>query len=304
MTEVVITKLAVILSLTIFGYIGGKLRLITDEGYISLSNIVISITLPAFLFTSTIAGVSKEPMRNLVFAPVFGFINVIVMLSVILLIGKVARIPKEKIGTFGILCSITNSYYIGYPLILLLLGERGIAYAVAYDTGACVAFWSLVIMFVGGETKMRVVLRQILNPALVSILLALVISLLGVKLPQIVIESAGIMGQGTMPLAMIVIGYSFMKIKGISRKDYGYLIITAVVKLLLYPLIAYTILSYFTLDPTFIYVVVLIAAMPSISSAPIIAQKFGGDVGFATSGMFLTNILSMLTIPLILTLLG
>lgn len=302
--NLIISKLAVTLSLTIFGYLAGKFKLITEEGYSSISNLLVFITMPALLFSATIAGISKESLLTLSFAPILGFINIAIMLSISLLIAHLVKMPSEKIGTFGALCSIPNSSYLGYPLILFVLGERGLTYAVAYDTGVCIALWTLVIAVLKGGTHWRVNWRQILNPALIAVLLALTINLSGLRLPTIAIEPLQIMGQASVPLAMTVIGYRFFQMKFTFTHKFGYLLITALVKLVIYPLVAYIFLGFFDLDPAFKLVVFMIAAMPSMSTAPVIAEKFGGDVDFATSGMFLTTILSMVTIPLLLYILG
>ncbi|HBK68569.1 MAG TPA: hypothetical protein DDZ91_08000 [Firmicutes bacterium] len=302
--NLIITRLIIIMSLTIFGYLAGQFRLVTDEGYSSLSNLVIFITMPASFFTATVSGVSRESLLTLVVAPVFGFFNVVIILFLTVMIGRIVKMPPEKIGTFGALCSIPNSAYIGYPIIISLLGEKGLTYAVAYDTGACLALWTVVVAVMKSGTQLRVNWRQILNPALVSVLVALAINLTGLKPPEIITEPIRIMGQANVPLAMTVIGYSFLKMKLQVNKNHSFLILTALVKLILYPLVGYVVLSFFRLDSTFKSVVIIIAAMPSMASAPVIVEKFGGDVEFATSGVFLTTILGMLTIPLLLYILS
>jgi|SRR5690554_65496 len=303
-TNLIITKLVSILSLTIFGYLAGKLRLITKEGYFSLSNIIIFLALPALTFTAVLSGVSRDSLLTFTYAPVFGFLIIVLMLLLAVFIGRVAKIPVKKIGTLALLCSIPNSAYIGYPIILAILGEKGLAYAVAYDAGAALALWTIVLAVLKKETKMKKNWRGALTPPLFSVLFALIIKLSGWELPEMVLEPLTIMGQTTMPLAMVAIGYMVQQMKPTISKDNVSLLITTLVKLFVYPIFTYVFLGFFSLDPTFKLVVVIIAATPCMSSAPVLAEKFGGDVSFATSGVFVTTILSVLTIPLLLYILG
>jgi predicted permease len=228
----------------------------------------------------------------------------VTMLFLALFIGYSMRIPQEKIGTFGALCSIPNSAYLGYPIILSILGEKALTYAVIYDTGACLALWTVVISIIRRGARLKANWQQILNPALASVLLALTTNVSGLKLPETILEPIRIMGQATVPLAMTALGYSFLQMKSTVTENHGILITTALVKLILYPLLAYAVLNLFPLDPMFKAVVVIIAAMPSMAGTPIIVEKFGGDLGFATSGVFFTTTLSLLTIPLLLYVLG
>jgi len=302
--NLIVSKLAVILSLTIFGFLAGKFKLVTEEGYSSLTNLLIYITMPALFFSATVTGVSKETLVTLGFAPVFGFFNIGLMLGFSLFLARLLKMPSPKRGTFGALCSVPNSSYLGYPLILFLLGEKGLTYAVTYDSGAGIAFWTLVIAVLEGGTHRRVKWRQILNPNLIAVLLGLTIKLCGFSLPGVVLEPLQIMGQVSVPLAMVAIGYRLLHMKFSFTRNLRELLWTVLVKLLIYPLISYLMLGFFAMDPAFKLVVLMIAAMPSMSTAPVIAEKFGGDVDFAASGMLITTILSVFTIPLLLFILS
>jgi hypothetical protein len=53
------------------------------------------------------------------------------------------------------------------------------------------------------------------------------------------------------------------------------------------------------LDPLVIGVSVLMAAMPSALVTAILAEKYGQDSSFASKTVFVTTILSVVTLPLI-----
>ena len=71
-------------------------------------------------------------------------------------------------------------------------------------------------------------------------------------------------------------------------------------KLVLYPLLAYLLMLPFNLDPLVRTVGLMVAAMPSMVSTPLFVEKIrGGDSDFAVTGVFVTTLLSIVTIPLI-----
>ena len=117
-------------------------------------------------------------------------------------------------------------------------------------------------------------------------------------------EPLRIMGNATTPLAMLTMGYLLAGL-GV-RKDAITLELGAVVlcKLVLYPLLAYLLMLPFNLDPLVRTVSVMVAAMPSMASTPVFVEKYGGDSDFAVTGVFVTTLLSIVTIPLMVGLLG
>lgn len=70
-------------------------------------------------------------------------------------------------------------------------------------------------------------------------------------------------------------------------------------KLLVSPLLAYILMLPFDLSPTIRTVALMQAAMPSMASTPVLAEKFGGDGEFAVIALVVTTLLSMITLPVV-----
>jgi len=302
----IMAKVLPILSLAIPGYLAGKFKLINKEGYSSLGNILIYLTMPALLFTSSLSGLTKEHLTALVFAPFFGFFNILIMLLLTYMIGFIIRVPAEKRATFTCLSSVSNAVYMGYPVIRALLGDEELTYAAVYDMGATVAIWTVVVYLLAKDKKKKTDWRQIFNPCLVSVFLAIAVNLLELDIPQSILEPLSILGQATVPLAMIVTGYGFSRInlRGDGKDNYAHSYTVALIKLVLHPLLIYILLAMFPLKTTFKLVIIIISAMPSMLSTPVIVGQYGGDLEFAVYTVFFTTALSVLTVPLLIAILG
>jgi predicted permease len=98
---------------------------------------------------------------------------------------------------------------------------------------------------------------------------------------------------------MLIMGFLLSGLKvnwGMLDRD---LVLVCVCKLLLSPLLAYVLMLPFDLDPMVRIVALMQAAMPSMASTPVLVEKYGGDGDFAVTAVFVTTLLSMVTIPLI-----
>ena len=69
-------------------------------------------------------------------------------------------------------------------------------------------------------------------------------------------------------------------------------------------LLVWLVLKPFALDPTLVNVCILMTGMPAGSTAPILADKYGGDAVFASQIIFVSTLCSILTIPLLNVLMG
>ncbi|MGL5513059.1 MAG: AEC family transporter, partial [Sporomusa sp.] len=118
--------------------------------------------------------------------------------------------------------------------------------------------------------------------------------------PEVIISCADMMGSATTPMAMLILGSSLAQMR--PREIFGdwraYIITT--LRLIVFPLATWLIMSlFFPADSMLLQVVVLLAAMPSATNATMMAIEFGGDQSVAARCIFLTTILSMITIPLL-----
>jgi predicted permease len=226
------------------------------------------------------------------------------MMASAVLLAKLISVPEGRRGTFMVLCSVPNSSFIAFPVVLSVFGQEGLTYGVLYDVGVTIPLYTVVILALQNGTGAKGSWRALINPCLAAVLLAFLLNVADVSVPEVVMEPLRIMGNATTPLAMLTMGYLLAGL-GV-RKDAITLELGAVVlcKLVLYPLLAYLLMLPFNLDPLVRTVIVMVAAMPSMASTPVFVEKYGGDSDFAVTGVFVTTLLSIVTIPLMVGLLG
>lgn len=298
----VIERVFEIFILMLFGVFGRKFGFIREEARESLGDMMLNVAFPPLIFGSMVSDIHWESSAIWWIIPLISFLLVFIGIVIISIVGRFLPLPADRVGTFTILVTMPNTAFIGFPVVFSLFGKEGLAYAVFYDFGITIAFFTIAIMVLKGGERRKDWWRVLVNPPLLAVILGLFVNRSGLKLPALVMEPLEIMGSAALPLAMLLMGYMIGGVHFSLKSMNLDLIMVCLGKLLLYPLLAWLGLSPFKLDPVFREVILMEAAMPSMASTAVLVQKYGGDESFAASGTFLTTLFSMITIPLLVSL--
>ena len=153
----------------------------------------------------------------------------------------------------------------------------------------------------GGAGKGSVRLKDIFSVPLLATLVALVIFLLQPPVPPVVKELASTMSAATMPLSMIVIGSSLGSVSLLDAFRKGKLYLMCAIRLLLCPLLVWLLAGLMTDDLMLRVTATIIAAAPSGVIVSVLAIQYDRDAVFTSEGVLLSTVFSMLTIPLIVS---
>ena len=123
-------------------------------------------------------------------------------------------------------------------------------------------------------------------------------------MPEAVLKPVKILGDAALPMAMIVIGGN-LSLSSLSRINWTQVTGAVLIKLIVLPLITLIVLSIVKLNPLVSFVAIIQACMPSSITISIIARNYETkNQDFINQGIFVTHLLSMITIPIFLGLYG
>ena len=211
------------------------------------------------------------------------------------------RKNEKKLKTV-LICStaLTNCGFMGVPMAEAVLGEKGVFLASVYIAIFNIFVWTLGFsMFSSGKFNIK---KAIINPGVIGTLIGFVLFFSRLNLPEIVSTPIGFMASMNSPLAMIVIGYylSVSPLK-ITKTDLP-LLLSVGLRLILIPLICLGIFALIGIKGDLLSACVIPACAPSAAIVMMFAAKFGGDTEAASKGMSYAHILSVVTMPLMITL--
>ena len=301
----VLTKVGALFFMLAVGAVARARKVITDEALDSLCKIVLSVTLP-FLFIYVLSTkCNKEVFLSLWKAPLFAVLIIGVGYVISRILGALLKLNRKRKNTFTFLISFQNSGFFAIPIAFALFGEEGVLTIVIFNLGFNLLYWTLGVWLLSGKDSSGGVnaIKNLINPGTVALGLGLILGLSSVRVPHLLLDASRILGNATIPLALLVVGAILATGKFRQGGDLKEISSIVLARLVLIPLIFLGLAKCFgDISPLMRSIIVLQACMPSASSSPLMAKRFGGDYDLAASGVFFTTLFSIITIPIFMSL--
>ncbi len=276
------------------GFLCRKLKVLTEEGTGTLSNIVVKIILPFYLFSAILNTDATVDSGTVLLTIALSAGMFLLSGAVALLIVPFLKPPQEDRGVylFELMCG--NVTYIGIPVCAAILGGSAAFYGSLLNIPYNLICFSLGIYLLAGKLP----LKKILNPAFLAGVVAAILYLLRVPVPQVILDGCSFIGQATSPCAMLVIG-SVLGSVPIRRIFTEWRAIPYVLLRLvgIAALVAF-LLHFVDIDPVLKGVLTLMAAMPAATNSTMLCTIYGGNRELSAKLIFLSTALSAVTIPL------
>lgn len=288
---------------TFFVFVGilcVKCKILDESALNSMSKFIITITMPIMLVCNLLSGPSFSDLTNAL--PIF----VIYLLCFVFLylfnslIVRIFHFDAQKSNMYKALATFSNAGFIGIPLILAIFGKEGGIFMSLCTIVDQLMLWTLGIKLTSNTNKFNLKsLKNFVNLALIAIVLSLVGVLLGAKLPKTLFLALSPIGNMTSALSMIYIGglFCFSNIRGYLKSFDIYMLIFF--KMLLLPVIIWSILKFIPVSANIAKTVVLLCALPSMSSIAIFAKKYDNCPEYAVAAVLITTAFSIITLPVI-----
>lgn len=295
------TAISQILILFIIMFVGTaakKAKIIDESIQNSISVILMQIALPSLVLSSTNITRNAEVLPNLISILIITFITYMLTILLCMLIVKGLRFDQKTAAVFIALIVFGNVGFMGYPMAKAFFGEIGVFYATASNLVFTVFLWTYGILLFNRQGKIN--LKKLLNLGSISTLIAILMFVFQISLPYSFQMAFDLIGKMTTPLAMILIGALIAEIDASKLVSDKKVYLMSAVRLILIPLVTAFFLKFIGFNTMVISVCTLMAAMPSGATNAIFAEQFDVEPLFASAGVFITTLLSILTLPLTL----
>ena len=217
----------------------------------------------------------------------------------------VCIIEKSNYERGAMIQALYRSNYVlmGFPIAVNLFGKGNIT-AVAIIMMLVVPFYNIsaVILFEtfrGGKVNFGQMLKRILtNPIIDGGIAAFIVMILGINLPQPIVNTIGTLSDATAPIAMILLGAA-LNINGFSS-DRRRIAICTIGKLVVFPAIGIAGAVLLGIRDVQLIAVTLMVAAPIALASYAMASSMGGNGKLAGELVVVTTIASCFTIPIFL----
>jgi len=262
-----------------------------------MNTVIIYVGLPAFVFQAVHGA---ELTASLIGVVALSWAVFAVVLAVAFVAQKTMRLPRPTAGGLMLVASLGNTGYLGYPLTAALLGAAAVPVAVFSDVFGTV--FALVVVGLPiaaryGEHREGIpnTLKELVSfPAVIALAVAMVLR--PIQMPEAVSAGLDLLASIVAPMIMLSVGLS-LRPRSVLNGTLA-LSVAVVLKLVMAPLVALGVGSVFLADPA-LQVAVLEAGMPSMMLAFVVGERYGLDTDFIAAAIFVTTLVSALTIPLV-----
>jgi predicted permease len=271
----------------LIGFILGKIK--KGLNMDPVVHIIFYITSPALVFTSlTKSNVLLNDFLTIVLS------LVLITFTMGFLVWLILKIKKSRKTGLYLPMTIGNNGYLGYPIALLVWGIDGLSRAVIYDVTGFILLLTVGIYIL----KKKDGLKEILKAApIYAILAAIILKSINLKVPAIIMTPIEMVGAVTIPAALIVLGYRLTEIK---VTDLKVSILASLFKIVIGLAIGLSIVTLFNIQGITRNIIILLSAMPSAVMTMIVTTKYKKNAALVASIVFISTLISILTIPLIL----
>ncbi len=298
-------------ALVLCGWLVARVRLLPLEAIPGLNAFVLSFALPCMLYrfaATTPILLLLDPTVSTVY-----LLCALLMVALTIVTTRRGAIGWNDASFGALVAAFPNSGFMGVPLLVALLGQAAagpaivaLAIDMVVTSSLCIALSRLdgasehgVSRAVGNALK-----GMLRNPLPWSIGLGCLTAATGFQLWEPVRNTVGMLADGASPVALFTIGAVLARpqpvVETTAGRGLGDVPLVVFFKLIVHPALVLGIgklaqaagvpLSGFALS-----VLVLIAALPSASSIPMLAERYSADVGrvarivlFATAVSFVT----------------
>ena len=291
-------------AVVVVGYVAGKLDYMGGTFDKRLSKLVIDITCPALILSSAMGG--DLPDRRYIL-PLLGIsiFTYFVLTGLALLLSRFVARRKEDEGIVGFAMIFGNVGFMGYPVVASIYGHQAVFYAAVLNVVNTFAVFTIGTMMVtGGEgaTQERFNKKVLYSTPMLSAYLSMLIVALGIDgIPEFVSQPLTMIGNITVPAALLIIGSSMSHLPLRALLGNATVYTTTLLRLVVLPIGMFFLCRALGFDAFSTSINTVVIAMPVATYGTILCLRYGRDTTLMAEVTFITTLLSMLTIPLLVS---
>lgn len=298
----ILEKQLMVLCLIAVGVLVAKIGLVNEEMKGKLSDLVVKVIMPCNIVSVLMV---KETTPGLVSSFLLAVgISFIIQFAVFFLAKPLFAFVKDNrrpVLQYGTLAP--NSGFIGIPVIGGFYGAEGLVYLAGYLLAFNCTTWSVGLSYFKKFSVGQMLKQVVTQPVIVGSIIGAILLITGLRPPVFIEDTVHAIGNCITPISLIVTGSVLASISPKSIMN-GVSIYYAALRLIVIPLCTLGILVLLGVPVIITTVLVMALAMPTATSTVMAATLYGGDAKTASGLLFLTTIISMVTLPLMAVLLG
>lgn len=303
-----VSSVTIILLLTATGYFCARMGWMSPQAKRFISKFTMSVAIPCMCVYGLTNNLTHDLLAGSLGFLLVPFLSTIGAFLLSLLVGKLLKLPRKRLGVFMMMCSVSNAIFVGLAMCTELFGDTCTPYVMLYylinTSFVQLLFLSLVRW--SGESRgfdLKMLQKFLTTPAVIAVFVGLALVWFEVRLPSLVMSYCRYMNNLVTPLALLLTGYIIHDI-GLKNvrldRDLG---IAMIFRFLLAPALSVALCEVFGVAGLGRSVLIVETAMPVVTQTVVAAAEYGADEEFAAQGAALSTIACFVVIPVLMLIL-
>lgn len=303
-----VASVTIILLLTATGYFCARMGWMSPDVKRFISKFTMSVAIPCMCVYGLTNNLTHELLAGSLGFLLVPLLSTVGAFLLSLLVGRLLKLPRKRLGVFMMMCSVSNAIFIGLPMCTELFGEACTPYVMLYYlvntsfvqlVGLSLVRWSGE----GGGFDKRMIKKFLTTPAVIGVLVSFALVFTGIRLPSLVMSYCKYMNNLVTPLALLLTGYIIYEIGLKNLKLDRDLAIMLLFRFLLVPGVSFALCELFGVAGLGRSVLLVETAMPVVTQTVVAAADYGADEQFAAQGAALSTLACFVVIPVLMLIL-
>ena len=298
----VLTQVLILLILIMLGVLLTRLKMLNETTVKQMTDIVLMLVTPCVIIKSFMREFDPSFTGKLLISFLISIVVHVFYIVISCLFIRHQDKSREKVLRFAAIFS--NCGFMSVPLLEAILGDMGVFYGSAYLAVFNVLIWSYGIFLMSGNRKEMSAKKIIINPGIIGITVALLVFFLNIPLHKVPIISQpiGFLSGLNTPVPMIIIGYHLANSNLFEAVKNLKALFSMSLKLFVFPLATLFGMYFCGIRGEVLVAITISASAPTAAITTMFSSKFGGDTNLSVSMVSLSTIISIISMPIIITL--
>ena len=308
-------KIFMLCTFIMIGYFLARKNILPKESTKTLSYLGTNVIYPAYLIKNLSSSFTRETLAENLPLFLWGLVFMVSLLVVGFLIALLFKKSSVPRNTFVYIFAFSNYGYFGYPVIEGVFGQEFLAKTIVFAIPSSIAIGSIGYFLLMGKGKGFI--KTLLSPNIISLVIGCILGIMGIAIPyssesinvtstvmgflsDTITAAGNCMSAVTMLLTGFVLGK--FSLKELFKSPLSYLI--SFIRLLLIATLCATFLYLLGVRGILLALPVIICAMPVGMNTVLFTEAGGRDSSESARICFISNIMGILTIPLVFAILS
>ena len=298
--DIIFVRVAILFAFALIGFSMCKAGLIDPSNSKFLSTLVVWVFLPATNFQSFSTNFTVKYITEKYDIILSSAAAVIVIGTLAFFLSKLLTKDKYRRSVYTYSLTVPNSGYMGIPLTQAIFGSGMLLNVLLFALPINIYLYTVGYCLL---IKSKLTLKKLLNPPIIAIVLGSVVGLSGLKLPAFAADFLSVAGAPMGPCTMLILGMALSeyKFKKLLKNPMNYAV--SLLRLIVIPAVFVILFKLIGLSNV-IMPALIVYSMPCGLNTVVFPKMVGEDCETGAALTLISTTLSMLTIPIMLTIFG